>query len=271
MSTKSRKRSPRPDYKPAAAFPPKKDPPSGGGVWIAIGMIVSVAAVASYYTWGKGHHHAEAPGNAPPAVASTKTGATSSAPNKAAMPTAKSAHDGASQATPSAGDAGTSFEFYRLLPDMKVRDPALDAQDASTAPTKDTLRPSIQDITQPTAPKGTGVTSAGTPPKETAATGNPAKKTSASTAAAPLPSPPAVVYTLQAGAFHTPQEANRMQSRLTGLGLTATIQTVPVAGTTEVWHKVRLGPYPGLDQALQIQQRLRQEGVLSVLSKEHHS
>ena len=77
-------------------------------------------------------------------------------------------------------------------------------------------------------------------------------------------------YMLQVGAFHSPKEADRLRARLALLGITSTIQTVTATGSTEVLHKVKLGPFPEFKQATEVQKHLQQEGILSILSKEHH-
>ncbi len=88
-------------------------------------------------------------------------------------------------------------------------------------------------------------------------------------AKAAVPEPATSAYIIQAGAFRTPQEADRLRARLALIGLESSVQIVGRGGD-EVWHRVRLGPYRNFNQADTVQRRLRQEGISASLSKESH-
>ncbi len=275
MPKKSRKKTPPPDYKPGAVFPPKKDSPSGGK-WVVIGVILSVVGVVGYYTWGAAHHHAEGSVVAAPTKEHAKP-----ANNKPASATDGSAAK--SEPTPNTVSAtSTSFDFYRMLPGMKVGDPqsveaskpigkegshAVGAEATKPTPPKDPPKPRTQEAAQKVPPVAVN------PVTVNPVTVNP---TVASPAAASTPSkgsPPSiagVVYMLQAGAFRTSQDADRLRARLALMGITSTIQRMVGADPSEVWHKVRLGPFQDMGQASQVQERLRQVGIPSTLSREHH-
>jgi len=66
-------------------------------------------------------------------------------------------------------------------------------------------------------------------------------------------------YFLQVGAFQTEQEADNMKAKLALLGLEAIVQTanIPDKG---VWHRVRVGPFTGLDQINKARAELARNG-----------
>ncbi len=66
-------------------------------------------------------------------------------------------------------------------------------------------------------------------------------------------------YLLQAGAFRGPDDADAMKLRLALMGLEAQIVTADVNGTT--LHRVRVGPYDGLDAMNRARARLAENGV----------
>lgn len=50
-------------------------------------------------------------------------------------------------------------------------------------------------------------------------------------------------YILQVGSFQSASEAEQMKAQLALIGLTASVQTVNVDGTS--WHRIRVGPFEG--------------------------
>jgi cell division protein FtsN len=208
-----------------------------------IGLLLGVIGGLGYYLWG-GSQRASVVG-APPAAPSPAA----LAPKEPAKPAAKpltgkesAAKEPTKETAPrqestGEGTSTTTFDFYKLLPDLKVGEPQESAKPAAKEPPKPTAR-------EPAKAKASA--------KE---------KTKESAVAA---------YMVQAGAFHTPQEADRLRARLAFLGLESSIQTVGV-GTPEVWHRVRLGPFRDFNQAAHVQQRLRQEGISTTLSRESRS
>lgn len=239
MAAAPRKRNPPPDYKPAP--PPKARTP--GWMWIVIGILLSMVGTLGYHSWS-GVHQGNIIGfisstTAPftnPKIPSTNESIVAKEPEVNGSSTKNELpREKILKSRPTLdGTSNTSFEFYKLLPDMKVGVPeSPESKDSPKNPTKDSAKDSAKN-----------------PTKELA-------KKSSSTMA----------YMLQAGAFRTPQEAERLRALLAFMGLQSTIRIVGV-GTAEVWHKVRLGPFSDFHQATQVQQRLRQEGISAILSKE---
>jgi cell division protein FtsN len=226
-----------------------------------IGLLLSVVGGLSYYVW-EGAPRTKGGGTLP--IASTPTVLapqepakipTALAPKELAKPVAKPPAGKEAEVrepTPvsvpkqetTAGENAptTTFDFYKLLPDLKVGEP----QESSKPGAKETAK--TKEPTKESAKKEKAKESAKERTKESAG----------------------AVYIVQAGAFHTPQEADRLRARLAFLGLESSIQTVGV-GTSQVWHRVRLGPFRNFNQATHIQQRLHQEGISSTLSRESRS
>ncbi len=67
-------------------------------------------------------------------------------------------------------------------------------------------------------------------------------------------------YLLQAGAFSTAEDADRLKAKLAMLGLEAMIQTVTVP-EKGVMHRVRLGPYKSTDEMNKALAMLKQNGI----------
>lgn len=129
-------------------------------------------------------------------------------------------------ASPEAANAGEGkprFEFYKVLTDKP------DA--ASTAP---------QNSDKPAAAESKPAPSPTAQPASKAA----AKET----------------YFLQAGAFSSAEDADKMKAKLAMMGMEASVLTVtiPDKGT---WHRVRLGPYKGADEMNKTLAALKQNGV----------
>lgn len=83
--------------------------------------------------------------------------------------------------------------------------------------------------------------------------------------APPAPPPAAAAatkpgtYYLQAGAFRGVNDAEAMRARVIMLGLSAQVQAANVNGTT--LHRVRVGPFSGLDEMNQARARLGGEKI----------
>lgn len=69
-------------------------------------------------------------------------------------------------------------------------------------------------------------------------------------------------YIIQAGSFQTPADAEKLKARLALVGLEATVQRVDLPGKG-VWHRVRLGPYQGLNAANEAIANLKANGVVN--------
>jgi len=77
------------------------------------------------------------------------------------------------------------------------------------------------------------------------------------------PGPPPIVapgaYVIQAGAFPSFAEADKVKARLALLGVVAEIQQAETNGT--VFHRVRIGPIENLDRLNQLRSRLKQNRI----------
>jgi len=78
-------------------------------------------------------------------------------------------------------------------------------------------------------------------------------------AAAPAAGNNQSIYYLQAGAFRATGEADAMKARLLMLGLSAQVEAANVNGTT--LHRVRVGPFKGLDEMNKARSRLGSEKI----------
>ena len=74
-----------------------------------------------------------------------------------------------------------------------------------------------------------------------------------------VPNAPKTFYYLQAGAFSSQSDANRMQNNLRSAGMDAFIHKVRKDG--KLLHRVRIGPFYNSDNLRQAQQRLSQGGM----------
>lgn len=77
--------------------------------------------------------------------------------------------------------------------------------------------------------------------------------------ATPAPKAPTLTYYLQAGAFRQLKDAEAMAARLLMLGLDSTVQQADVNGSSV--HRVRLGPFNGLDAMNQVRSKLSDEKI----------
>ncbi|MCX5590436.1 SPOR domain-containing protein [Alcaligenes endophyticus] len=76
---------------------------------------------------------------------------------------------------------------------------------------------------------------------------------------APAAKAPTLTYYLQAGAFSKTQDADAMAARLLMLGLNAHIQKGELNGASI--HRVRLGPFQGLDEMNRVRSKLSDEKI----------
>lgn len=83
--------------------------------------------------------------------------------------------------------------------------------------------------------------------------------------AMPSAAPAAPVYFLQAGAYGNAADADQAKARLALLGFEAEILSAQEGDT--MLHKVRIGPYTGLDELNSTRARLTQNGVETMLIK----
>ena len=135
--------------------------------------------------------------------------------------------DPPSPPTPEATEAGASkprFDFYTILPEREVKVPEWEA-----APPPEPKSP-----TEPGSPS--------------ASNGPPA--------AVPLSGPEASgSYMIQVGSFQRYQDARSVEARLALAGVSAGIQRVVINGS-DVWYRVRVGPFDDLKSLQGARQRL---------------
>lgn len=81
------------------------------------------------------------------------------------------------------------------------------------------------------------------------------------------PTAPTPRYYLQAGAFQNPNDADNLKAQLALLGVEAVIQTGEVAGKG-VFHRVRVGPFDGMDEVNRTRSLLAQNNIPATLVKE---
>lgn len=90
-----------------------------------------------------------------------------------------------------------------------------------------------------------------------------AQKRNAAPVAKPS-TPPAVAdvtpYIVQAGSFQNVADAEKLKAKLALAGMEASVQSVDLPGKG-VWHRVRLGPYRGLNAANETIASLKSNGV----------
>lgn len=73
-------------------------------------------------------------------------------------------------------------------------------------------------------------------------------------------------FYLQAGAFRSTSDADNLKARIALLGVEAAIQTATLPDGS-VWHRVRLGPYAGMDGIDRARNILKQNGLDATLIK----
>ncbi len=94
------------------------------------------------------------------------------------------------------------------------------------------------------------------PPERRAAKGQPSKS-----------KPEAgVTYILQAGSFASYDEADQLKAKLALAGMVAQIQKITIEGKG-TYHRVRLGPYPSIDQLDSAAQQLQKLGIRAIRLK----
>lgn len=73
-------------------------------------------------------------------------------------------------------------------------------------------------------------------------------------------------YVLQAGSFANYEDADQLKAKLALQGLVAHIQRITIDGKGE-FHRVRLGPYDGIEDLNAVSQRLQQLGITALRLK----
>ncbi|MDP2761207.1 MAG: SPOR domain-containing protein [Sideroxyarcus sp.] len=67
-------------------------------------------------------------------------------------------------------------------------------------------------------------------------------------------------YIVQAGSFQSAADAEKLKARLALVGMEASVQSIDLPGKG-IWHRVRLGPYQGLNAANETIANLKSNGV----------
>jgi len=81
------------------------------------------------------------------------------------------------------------------------------------------------------------------------------------TTTAPVEQPGA--YVLQVGSYRNPTDAERVRGQLSKQGIDATVQRVAV--DSDVWHRVRIGPFRDLDRLNATRRELRAAGIDAIM------
>ena len=76
-------------------------------------------------------------------------------------------------------------------------------------------------------------------------------------------SPAGMSYLIQVGAFQAPEDAEQMRARMAILGFEAKVSNLERDGAT--WHRVRLGPYPSIEELNQARSRVEENGIDSIV------
>lgn len=77
----------------------------------------------------------------------------------------------------------------------------------------------------------------------------------------------AASYMVQAGSFQSVADAEKLKARLALVGMEASIQSVDLSGKG-IWHRVRLGPYRGLNAANETIDSLKANGVANATASQ---
>lgn len=139
------------------------------------------------------------------------------------------------------------FEYAHFLPELEVVVP--DDQAVDYPPALPPPRP-------PESPKSPAVAAAPEPPPATPASppaGNQVPKAGGGD-----------TYLLQVASFKNAADAERLKTRLTGLGLSSSVQQVTINGK-DTYHRVRTGPYVGKAAANQARALLTGKGLESLM------
>lgn len=151
-----------------------------------------------------------------------------------------------SQQQPKKSAIQPTFDFYTLLPE---------SEEVVT-----TLRSGQQTIV--TSPPEASVEEL---------TEAPAATTEGSPSQAAVPKTPvADSFMIQVGSFRKLADADGFRANLALLGVESKVQTVTI-DDKDTWHRVQVGPVVGRDAADQLQKRLRDNNIDSLLLRAKHS
>ena len=142
-----------------------------------------------------------------------------------------------SKAADARSDNRPRFEFYKILPQMEVVVP--EPEQPARTPAKPSTP--VASRTEQRAPAQNESRTAATAARQER-------------------------YLLQVGAYGKHEDADRIKAQLALLGVQANIQTVEIKPGSVV-HRVRVGPFHSEDDVAATRQRLRANGIDSVLMK----
>jgi len=125
-----------------------------------------------------------------------------------------------------------------------------------------TVPPATTTVPAPTRP-ASAAADAARPPRDAAATQSGADGAAASAVQSAKPGVDPFVYFVQVGAFGKPEDAEQQRAKLAMLGFSAKVTEREQAG--RLMYRVRLGPYPGRDEAEGAQARLQSGGETAAL------
>ncbi len=74
-------------------------------------------------------------------------------------------------------------------------------------------------------------------------------------------------YTLQAGSFRNPAQADRLKAQLAMQGIVASIQPVKI-NDNDTWYRVRIGPLHDIATLNRTRRRLRENNIASIVVRE---
>jgi len=134
----------------------------------------------------------------------------------------------------------TSFDFYKLLPKLKVEVPKGDTSSQQSPPQLQ------QQLAKSSEAAPAAITHEPIVP--------------------PTNSAPIYSYILQAGSFKEYHEADRLKASLALSGIQANIEKVVLNGS-DVWHRVRVGPIRSERQMNKIRDQLRHQNIEPITLK----
>lgn len=294
MTNNSRKSSIRPDYKPSRSV--NKHNALTNWIVTGIGVALSTGGIFGYQAWHKHKpveeinssinvnnqsvaHENRIAINDNSAISQKKEAVQEkkqvpeATPKPSPTPKPPPAEEGASK---------TSFDFYEVLPKMKVGyAPELLIPNVKTTPTpkeltKSSTKEELAKYIKEHKEQSIKPTTSATPiaPVNTISKEELAKSTKERKEQIVKPTPNAAapvnaIYMLQAGAFSESGKAKRLRDNLAFLGLATNTQVITINGTE--WHRVRVGPFNDIQQAVTVKNRLNRQGIPANLSRERRN
>ncbi len=133
----------------------------------------------------------------------------------------------------------TNYDFFTVLPEIEV---VVSDDEGAVPPPPVVKKPEEEKRTTPESGANQPVVAETVAPKSTSA------------------------YMLQAGSYNQATDAERQKAKLALLGLSSAIQKVTIQGRGD-FYRVRLGPYDNHARMVDVDERLRQEGIQALRLK----